>query len=78
MNAHIYGHLISDKGAKTCNGIRTSSLRNGYDLIQLVVSLQKNTNQSILIYSYKAQVQVDQRPPPKNRYTETFKIESVD
>ena len=31
--------------------------------------MQKNTNQSILIYLYKAQVQVDQGPPHKTRYT---------
>ena len=40
-------------------------------LAQLAVSSQKNVNQSILISLYKAQVQVDQGPPHKTRYSET-------
>ena len=44
-------------------------------LVQLVIIIQKNANQSILI-SHKVQVQVDQRPPHKTRYTETKRKES--
>ena len=40
-------------------------------LIQPAASLQKNENRPFLISLYKAQVQVDQRPPDKTRYTET-------
>ena len=35
-------------------------------LVQLEVSRQKNTNRSILISLYKAQLQVDQGPPHKS------------
>ena len=45
-------------------------------LVQLAVSMQKNANQSLLSSLYKAQVQVDQRPPHKTRYTETNRTES--
>ena len=38
--------------------------------------MQKNAHQSILISLYKAQVQVDQEPPHKTRYTETSRTES--
>jgi hypothetical protein len=44
-------------------------------LAQLVVSMQKNENHSIFIFFYKAQVQVDQGPPHKTRYTETNRKE---
>jgi hypothetical protein len=40
-------------------------------LVQLLVSMQKNTNQSILISLSKAQIQVDQGSPHKMRQTET-------
>ena len=40
-------------------------------LVQLAVSMQKNTNSSILILLYRAQVQVDQRSPHENRYIES-------
>jgi hypothetical protein len=40
-------------------------------LAQLAVIMWKNANWSILIFLYKAQVQVDQEPPHKTRYTET-------
>jgi hypothetical protein len=40
-------------------------------LVKLVISMEKNANPSILISLYKAQVQVDQGPPHKTRYTET-------
>ena len=45
-------------------------------LVQLAVSMQKNANRSILISLYKVQVQVDQRPPHKTRYTELIRRES--
>ena len=40
-------------------------------LVQLEVTMQKNTNQSVLISLYKAQVRVDQGPPDK---TDTLKL----
>jgi hypothetical protein len=43
-------------------------------LVQYAVSMSKNANKSILIY-FKAQVQVDQGPPHKTRYTETNRKE---
>jgi hypothetical protein len=45
-------------------------------LVQQGVSMQKNANQSILISLDKAQVQVDQGPPHKTRYTETDRRKS--
>jgi hypothetical protein len=45
-------------------------------LVQLVVSMQKNTKQSIFISLYKAQVQVDQEQLHKTRYTEANRKES--
>jgi hypothetical protein len=71
MNSHTYSHLIFDKGAKT---ILESGGRQHFQqmvLVQLAVSMKKNTNQSIFISLYKAQVQVNQGPPYKTRYTET-------
>jgi hypothetical protein len=38
--------------------------------------MQKNANQFILIFLYKAQVQMDQGPPHKTRYPETHRKES--
>ena len=38
--------------------------------------MKKNANLSILLSLYKAQVQVDQGPPHKARYTETNRRES--
>ena len=43
---------------------------------QLLVSMQKHANQSIITFLYKAQVQVDNGPPHKTRYTETNRRES--
>jgi hypothetical protein len=45
-------------------------------LVHLVVSMQKNVNRYILISLYKAQVQVDQGPPYKTRYTESNRREN--
>ena len=45
-------------------------------LVQLALSMQKNANQSFLISLYKAQVQLDQRPSHKTRYTESNRRES--
>ena len=45
-------------------------------LVQLAVSMQKNANRPILIFLCKAQVQLDQRPAPKTRYTECVMRES--
>ena len=44
--------------------------------VQLAVSMQENASQFYLISLYKAQVQVDQRPPHKTRYTDTIRKES--
>ena len=44
-------------------------------LVQLAVTMQKNTNRSFPISLYKVQVHVDQRSPHKTRYTETIKRE---
>ena len=46
------------------------------ELAQLVVSMEKNANLSILISLYKAQGQVDQGPPQNTRYIETYRGES--
>ena len=40
-------------------------------LFQLVAYMQKNVNWTILISLHKVQVQVDQGPPHKTKYTET-------
>jgi hypothetical protein len=45
-------------------------------IVQLVVNMQNNTDWSILIAMYKAQVQVDQGPSHKTRYTECNRRES--
>ena len=45
-------------------------------LVQLAVCMQKNANRSILISFYKAQIQMDQGPPHKPRYTEFNRKES--
>ena len=45
-------------------------------LVQLALSMHKNENTPFLISLYKVQVQVDQRSPPKTRYTETIRRES--
>ena len=45
-------------------------------LVQPEVSIKKNANRPILIFLYKAQVQVDQRPTHETRYTETYKGQS--
>ena len=44
-------------------------------LFQMAVSMQKNAYQSFPILVYKTQVQIDQRPPHKTRYTETIRSE---
>ena len=45
-------------------------------LVQLEVTMKKNTNQHIHISLYKAQVQVDQGYPHKTRYTEAYRGKS--
>jgi hypothetical protein len=45
-------------------------------LAQLVVIMEKNANRSILISLYKGQIQVDQGPPHKTRYTESNRREN--
>ena len=72
MNPYTYGYLISDKEAKTIQWKKDSILINGAGSTggQHV----ENANQPILISSYKAQV--DQGPPLKTRYTETYREDS--
>jgi hypothetical protein len=38
--------------------------------------MEKNENCSILIFLYKTQVQMDQGPPHKTRYSESNRIEN--
>jgi hypothetical protein len=68
INPHTYGHLIFVKGAKTIQWKKDSISTNvaGSTGIQHIEECT-----SILISLYKGQVQVDQEPPCKTRYTET-------
>ena len=75
MNSHTYGHLIFDKGAKSIQQKKRQHFQQMV-LVQLVVSMQKNAISPILNSLYKAQVQLDQGPPQKTRYTETNRRES--
>ena len=44
-------------------------------LVQLVLSIYKNANPFILISLYKAQIQVNQGPPNKTRFTNSNRRE---
>ena len=46
--------------------------------MQLAINMSKNANQYTLISLYKPQVQIDQGPPHKTRYTETNRKETVE
>jgi hypothetical protein len=72
---HRHCHFIFDKGAKN-HPVEKRQHFQQMVLVQLVVSIYKNANQFILISMYKAQVQVDQGPPHKTRYTEINRRES--
>jgi hypothetical protein len=75
MIPHTYGHLIFDKLKPSTGGKKRQHFKQMV-LIQLVVSMEKNANRSILISLYKAQDQVGQGPPHKTRYTQSNRIES--
>ena len=70
MTPHTYGHLIFE------NRTETNQHFQQMVPIQLLATMYKNVNRSILISLCKAQVQVDQGPPHKTRYTETNRKES--
>jgi hypothetical protein len=72
MNPHTYHHLIFDKGAKTIQWKKGQHFQQMM-LVQLVVEECKSIHSYLL---YKAQVQVDQGPAHKTRYTETNRKES--
>jgi hypothetical protein len=75
MIPHTYGHLIFDKGAKTIQWKKKAAFStngagsNGGQHVEECELIH-------LISLYKAQVQVDQGPPHKIRYTETNRKES--
>jgi hypothetical protein len=75
MNPKTYGHLIFDKGGNYIQWEKNQGFQQMV-VVQLDVSMYKNTNGPILISSYKAQVQVDQGPPHKTRYNEANRRES--
>jgi hypothetical protein len=75
MNSHIYSHLIFDIGAKN-HPVEKRQHFQQIVMVQLAVSIQKNANHSIFISLCKAQVQVNQGPPHKTRYTEMNRNES--
>jgi hypothetical protein len=64
MNLHTYGHLIFDKGGKTIQWKKDSISTNGAG------SACRKCKLTLSYPLYKAQVQVDQGPPHKTRYTE--------
>ena len=63
------------KELNTSSGKKTAFLTNGAGSAG-DLHAEKNANQLIFISLYKAQVQVDQGPPYKIRYTETYRGES--
>ena len=67
IKPHIYGHLIFEpkiyNGKKKASSIKCASLS--------VYMLKKNENWPIFVTFHKAQVQVDQGPQHKTRYTES-------
>jgi hypothetical protein len=75
MNTHTHGHLILTKKLNPSSGKKRQHFQQ-IMLVQLAVSTWKNTNRHILISLYKVQVQVDQAPLHKTRYTETYRRES--
>jgi hypothetical protein len=73
MDLQTYGALIFNKRAKTIQWKKT--VFSTIMLVQRPGNRLKYANQSILISIYNAQVQVDQGPPHKKRYTETSRKE---
>jgi hypothetical protein len=73
VNLQTYDHLIFDKEAKTIQWKKRQHFQQ-MGLFQLEVNMQENENQSILIFFYKAQVQVDKDPRHKTRCTESNSV----
>ena len=69
--SHNYDHLTFDKGAKTIQWKKDSILKNGASSTD--GQHQKNANVPILISFYKAEVDMDQGPPHRTRYTHTYR-----
>jgi hypothetical protein len=67
--------LIFDNGAKTTQW-KEDSIFNKWFWLNWWSACTKKEKLPILISLYKAQVQVDQGPPSKTRYTETYIGES--
>jgi hypothetical protein len=74
MNPHTYSHLIFEKELKPSHGKKTEFSTSGAG--STVVSMYNNANRLILIFLYKAQIEVYQRPLHKTRYTESNRRES--
>jgi hypothetical protein len=74
MDQNTYGHLIFDKGTNTIQWKKTAFSTNG--ACSTGDCHVEECNQSIFISLYKSQVQVDQGPPHKPRYTKTNRRES--
>jgi hypothetical protein len=69
MNPHTYGLLIFEKRAKTIQW-KKDSIFNKWCLFNWWLACRR------MLSLYKAQVQVDQGPPHKARYTETYRKET--
>ena len=75
IKPHTYGHLIFDKEGKTIQW-KNESIFSKWCWSNWISQKQKNANRSIFIILHKTQVQVDQRPQHKTRYTEPDRRES--
>lgn len=65
---HTYGHMIFDKEARYIQWKKENLLNKGASLTRC--GKWKNPNRSVSIALHKTQVQVNQRPQQKTRYTE--------
>jgi hypothetical protein len=77
MNPYTYGHLIFGKGVKPIQW-KKYSIFNKWCWFNCQLTYKKIANRTILFSLYKAQVQVDQGPPHKIRYTVTNRKESIE
>ena len=64
-----YTHLIFDNEAKIFNEKKKASSISGNGLTG--VRMQKNENRPVFFTLHKAQIQMDQGPQHKTRYTES-------